>query len=169
MSNKIDIYEEKDLIEGVEISIPKLNLLPLQPYEKMRSELTEITSASGPLFMRDMNRAEEAVAQLAAKVTELRDNAILNSRREKAKAMLNRADPWLKANEMKVTDSMRERYADMDPEARVAAERVNALNALVKILEAKREAFAKAHDDAKKIYDKITNFRGSREGGYSDV
>jgi hypothetical protein len=171
MGAKLEVTEEKQIIEGVEVSLPKLNLLPLQPYEALRNQLTEITAVSGPLHMRDLNRATEAVAQLEAKVIELRDRALLDRDHARAKAVLEKSTEYFKEKGIKDTAAMREWYPDIDPEVRFASERVNALNALLKILEAKHDAFGKAHDDAKKVYDRITAGspnRGNREGGYSD-
>lgn len=172
MSNKLTIYWDKQLIEGVEVQLPRLNLDPLVPFEKLRNQLTEVDSISGPLFMRDLNRAFEQTALLAAKIEKLRDDAVIEAKHQKAAALLERAPDWLNERKIKVTDKARESYADMDYDYKVAAEKVNALTALAKFMGIKAKAFQAAHDDAKKIYDRVSfgaqNKGVSYEGGYSE-
>jgi hypothetical protein len=174
---------EEALAKEVVGSIGKVDLTPLRQFETWKEDLTSIDLASGALYMRRFIRAYEWCTKLAIDLHKRLEDAIVESEHQEAKAKLERAPAYFEANKdklggMKDSSTLRETYLAMDDEYRKSREKVNALRALAKFLDVKAESFRMAHDDAKKIYDKLLGndpgMRGrmgmpSAEGGIGSV
>ena len=163
---------ELAVLEVVETDIGKL-----QRFELLKADIVSVDLLSGPLLMRDFITAYVESAKIAAKVRGWLENAEVTLKHEAAKAVLERAPTYFKANrenleKLKDSKSLRDAYLFLDEEYLKAQQGVSALKAMVRILDNKTESFKMAHDDVKKIYSQLmggpgvnNGYRGMPSGG----
>lgn len=144
-----------------------LEMSTLKDYEAKLSALTSITHHNGPLYMQHFLEAFSLAASFSAKITHELEKAKDASKRARAVAHLRTAHEWLAANGKKVTESACEQYVEMDHDYAQARELEAYLKALSEYLEKKVELFKAAHDDVKKIFDKINEPVGSSSAASS--
>ena len=140
----------------------QLDLTQVKKYENLQKDLISIDVVSGPMYMRDFNAAYELVARMVARIEREYEQAILRRKQEEAKAKLERAPKYFADHpefmgNLKDSFSLRESYADVDPLHLEAKEAEIALQALLAYLKCKMDFFRSAHDDSRKIYDKMAS------------
>ena len=152
---------------------PKIEGGPIAKFDSWKSELEGLDLTSGPLLMRKFLQAFEWTTKAAIAVHKRLDDAIENKNHEEAKAKLERFSDYYTANKAKLgalkdSSSLRESYLSLDEPYRKACAKVNMLRALAKFLDNKAESYRMAHDDSKKIYDKLLGKVPPGSGSYGN-
>lgn len=140
-------------------------------YEEEKKELTQVDLMSGPMYMKDFNRAFDLLSGAIGKLKTRLISAQSHLDEQEALAKFERAPEYFKDkgipnNQIKDSISLRESYLPLDKEYRKAKERVEAMKALIWWLESWRKTFQMAHDDAKKIF---ASFMENSRGGHSGI
>jgi len=146
------------------------NMERLLKYEVQKKDLVAVDVNSGPMYMRDFNKAFDILSILIAKTDEEYEGAVAERKNEEAKAVLERATEYFEQNDIlhngiKDSVSLRETYMKRDPKYLEARDKENFLKAFLKYLQNMQDSFKMAHDDAKKIYDKVANNSGGTYTG----
>jgi len=166
------VSEEETLVEQVVASFsPKIDATPLAKFDGYKDEIEQIDLASGPQLMRKFIHAYEWTSRAAINVRKRLDDADEEMKHEEAKALLERFNDYYEAHkdklgEMKDSASLRKIYLSLDEPYRKAVAKVNMLKAMSKFLENKAESYRMAHDDSKKIYDKLLGRVEPGSGSY---
>ncbi len=155
----------------------KVDFSSLQDSEALKADLVSIDLVSGPMYMQTFLEAFEKVARIGIEAHRLLDGAKNEVNHQEALAKLERAPLYFEVNGtckggVKDSGALRETYLSLDGQYLAAKERVDMLTALVKFLDNKLDAYKMAHDDSKKIYDKLsegpfakTGYEGMSSGG----
>lgn len=147
-------------------SIKSMQILPLDmtdiiQFEQKVPELVSIGYHNGPMYMRDFLGGVEAAARYHSQAIFEYETAKKKAKQKYSIAKLDKADAYLRAKGIKPTDGARESYADMDDDYLAAAQLEAKWKAIAEYLKNKVEIFQRAHDDAKKIFDKTNEPKGS--------
>lgn len=156
MSNEIKIYQEPK--GGLQLP---LDMTEIYRYQAMLEELPHVNSITGPLYMREFAAAADMASSFYSRITLDRDQAANKVKEEQALAYLERSEDYIKAKGLKSTDETKKQYVQIDPNYKKAKDILDVLNAIMTLLESKMKRFQDAHDDAKKIFDKSADSRGS--------
>lgn len=140
------------------------DMTEISHFDRLAEDLVSVNSMSGPMYMRDFLKAKDLAAAYHAKAVFEFEQAKDQSKKVWAVAKLDRAPAILQAKGVKITDGNCEAYADQDSEYLAARNLEAYWKALAIYLDKKVEKFTSAHDDAKKIYDKTSEPRGSTLG-----
>lgn len=150
---------------------PKIEATPLAKFDAWKEEMESIDLTSGPQIMRKLLQAYEWTTKAAITVHKRLGDAIEDMKHEEAKAKLERFSDYYEANKTKLgalkdSAALRDTYLALDEEYRKSVARVNMLKALSKFMDNKADSYRMAHDDAKKIYDKVLGQTRSGNGSY---
>jgi hypothetical protein len=132
-----------------------LDMTQLAEYVNKVRELSTISKAMAPTYLRDYIIGQDVAANLLAKAISADSKAKAKVEYVQAAAYLERAKDYLLLHEIKDTSEARKQYIDLDPEVRAAKDQKAMTEALVALLKNKLSELRQAHDTLKKItYDK---------------
>jgi len=140
----------------------------LMQYSSLIEELTTINTISGPMYMYLFLQACEETAAIRAAVAIKYEKCRDLAKKAHAAAQLDKAPALLEKIGRKVSEAACEKVADSDADYLRAREAESYYKALLTYLDSKLSSFEKAHDDAKKIFDKAPSGAGQSSGAPSN-
>ena len=128
-----------------------IDVTKLVEYSKKIEEIGSLNKMLAPNYLRDFINAMDMASSMLSKA--VKDNLEHKAELDKAKAIayLDKATDYCQANNIKISNGVREMYVDLDEDVIAAKNKYAASEALVLFLKNKYQAFRCAHDDVKKI------------------
>ena len=114
-------------------------------------DIGSMNKMMAPNYLRDFINAMDLTSSLLSKAVKANLQSKAELDKAKAIAYLDRAGDYAKNKGIKLSNGVREMYADLDDDVVAAKERYAASEAIVVFLKNKYQAFRCAHDDVKKI------------------
>ena len=114
-------------------------------------DIGSMNKMMAPNYLRDFINAMDLTSSLLSKAVKANLQSKAELDKAKAIAYLDRAGDYAKDKGIKLSNGVREMYADIDPDVILAKDKFAATEAMVMFLKNKYQAFRCAHDDVKKI------------------
>jgi hypothetical protein len=140
--------------------IKQNSLASLEKYEPLVSEIVGVNAINGPYYMQQFLLATEEASRLHAKCVYEYEQARDGAAAARAVATIDIAPDELKKREMRVNEEFCKQYALSDQDYLNAREVEAYWKAVSGYLENQVKKYEKAHDAAKKVYDKTQDPRG---------
>ena len=131
--------------------LQSIDVTKLVEYSKKINEIGSMNKMLAPNYLRDFINAMDLTSSMLSKAVKANLECKADLDRLKAIAYLDKAADYCKNNDIKMSNGVREMYADIDPDVIDAKNKFAASEAMVLFLKNKYQAFRCAHDDVKKI------------------
>lgn len=128
-----------------------IDVTKLVEYTKLISDIGSINKMMTHQYLRDFINAMDLTSSMLSKAVKANLQSKAQLDRVEAIAYLDKASDYCIAKGIKISNGVREKYVDLDPDV-IAAKDVHAASeAMVTFLKNKYYAFKAAHDDVKSI------------------
>jgi hypothetical protein len=131
-----------------------LDMTQIFRYEEKIDELTRVNNMTGAFYMQEFLGALDVANSYYSKALFDYESAQAKSKAVHGRLMLDVAPTQLKLKEIRVNEENAKAFCNSHHEYMEAKENEAYLKALVTFLKGKYDKFERAHDDARKIFEK---------------